>query len=509
MTTTAVPHRAANLEMLELNNIRSKKNVRQHTGNGQGFEDLVQSVREHGILEPIIVRPLMGKDGTSFEIVAGHRRFAAAKKVGYMEIPAVVRELSDQEALEIQVIENLQRADLHPLEEAEGYRQLVAVAKYDVARIAERIGRSAKYVYDRMKLLSLTKENQQLFLEGKITAGHAILLARLKPADQERAADPESEGLFQPERTLWDPRKDEDSDEDLEPAVNLKPRSVRELQGWIDRHVRFDLDSPDLPHLFPETAQLVESAKEEALKVVSITQEHRVQPEAKDGSRIFGPQSWKEVGEELCDHQVMGVIAAGPGRGEAFPVCIDKKKCAVHWGAEQRESKKRAKASAKDGSTGKDRWEKEEERRKAERAAEEEKRKQWAKAQPEILEALAEKVKQAPTKANGLLADIIVKHLHPWQTPKAAAQLVPRGKTADDVLRHVAMQILGAQAVSYRAFHEFPKQAKAFGLDVKKILDGYAPASAQMSAETPTKTKKASPARGKRTKAKKARVSKK
>ena len=255
-----VPERAttgdAPLIPLELI-VPSSTNPRRDVG--AGIEELVESVRAHGVLQPILLRPF---DGCGFKIVAGHRRFEAAKRAGFLSIPAVVRELTDEEALELQVIENLQRSDLHPLEEAEGYRQLMATQHYDVTRIAERIGRSIKYIYDRVKLLSLTERAQRLFLDGRITAGHAVILARLRPFDQERCIGGYNGKhltpgpLFQVERGLWDPDVEEPGGrfdrKEMDPFEDQKPISVRELQGWVDQHVRFNPGAPDVPDLFPE-----------------------------------------------------------------------------------------------------------------------------------------------------------------------------------------------------------------------------------------------------------------
>jgi ParB family chromosome partitioning protein len=159
------------------------------------LEELTASVRKQGILQSLTLRPWPKHrprpDGPApeFEIVIGERRWRAALDAGLANVPALVRDMTDAEAAEAQVVENLQRADLHPLEEAEGYRQLLASKSpaYDVARIAERVGRSVAYIYDRLHLLDLVKETRALFREGRIMAGHAVLLARLKPEDQPTA----------------------------------------------------------------------------------------------------------------------------------------------------------------------------------------------------------------------------------------------------------------------------------------------------------------------------------
>lgn len=152
-------------------------NPRSHFDPAQ-LAELADSIKAKGVLNPLLVRP-NGKKG--FQVLAGARRLRAARGAGLTEVPVIVRELDDEAAFELMLIDNLQRSDIHPLDEAKGYQILMNSPGYDVARIAERVGRSVKYIYDRVKLLSLTKQAQDLFLEGKFTAGHAILLARLKP----------------------------------------------------------------------------------------------------------------------------------------------------------------------------------------------------------------------------------------------------------------------------------------------------------------------------------------
>jgi hypothetical protein len=252
-------------------------------------------------------------------------------------------------------IENNQREDVHPLEEADLYKALLTVDGYDVAKIAAKLHRSVAYVYDRLKLLQLGKPARKLFLEGAIQVGHAIILARLTKEQQALAIGDEDDlrsgGLFEDERTLWHPDQDEDED-GTEPR---KAKTPRELQAWVDEHIRFDRASNDLPQLFPETADALAQAQERRLKVVEITHEHYVQPEAREGGRIIGPRSWKRAdgqrGSKICAHQVLGTIAAGPGRGEAFLVCLAKQTCTVHWGQEQREAKSRARARGEEGAT--------------------------------------------------------------------------------------------------------------------------------------------------------------
>ncbi len=226
----------------------SSRNPRKHF-DPAALAELTESVRQSGVLEPLVVRPAAkGR----YEIGAGSRRYRAAKAAGLATVPCRIRAMDDGTFLELLTVSNLQRADIHPLEEAEGYKDLLTLKGYDVARIAGRVGRSVKYVYDRMKLLQLTKPAKALFFEGKMTAGHAILLARLPAKDQARAIDSDRSGnghiggLFVPDFG--------DEGLGLEEDDQQKPVSVREFDKWIADNVRFTREAAD-PMLFPETAE--------------------------------------------------------------------------------------------------------------------------------------------------------------------------------------------------------------------------------------------------------------
>src|SRR6266704_3355542 len=166
----------------------SKTNPRR-TFDEAKLAELAGNIRQHGVLQPVLVRPLPdGKDGF-FELVAGARRYRASKLAGRESIPATIRELTDTECLELQLIENLQRADVHELDEARGYAALMQMQPdtYTVETLAEKIGRSEKYVYARLRLTHLADEVQQAFYVGKLTVAHAFEIARLQQSDQRRA----------------------------------------------------------------------------------------------------------------------------------------------------------------------------------------------------------------------------------------------------------------------------------------------------------------------------------
>jgi ParB family chromosome partitioning protein len=455
----------------------SPSNPRKHFDPAK-LKELQDSIAASGIYTPLAVRPApKGR----YEIGAGHRRFRAAKALGLPLLPCRIRPMDDAAFLALLAVENPQHDPLHPLEEAEGYRRLMVEGRADVAAIAARVGRSVKYVYDRMKLLQLTKEAKQLFLDGQMTAGHAILLARLTPADQARALDSERSGngrvggLFVSDFG--------DSGLGLEdPDEAVKPVSVREFDRWIADNVRFSKAAPD-PMLFPETATTIQAAVEQKEKIVAITHDYQVPPEARDEKeRTYGPMSWKRADgqdaydrqtgrkakSKVCERSVTGVIVIGPGRGEAFRVCVDRK-CAAHW------PEKKATAGKK---APKDDWQERQRRQNEECAKRAEKEKaegaRWEKARPAILEALVVKIKAAPTGARSQLADIIVRAV---SRSSVNAQLaIGRGTTAEDLVRHAAFLVL-VQVLRdrWQGPREFPKLAKAFGVDVAKILDQAAP----------------------------------
>ena len=136
--------------------------------------DLAQSIREHGIVQPVVVRPAKEKD--HYEIIAGERRWRAAQRAGLAEIPVIVRDVNDRTALELAIIENVQRADLNPVEEAMGYQQLIEEHSYTQADLAQVIGKSRSHVANTLRLLKLPDVIQDMLVNGTLSAGHARTL---------------------------------------------------------------------------------------------------------------------------------------------------------------------------------------------------------------------------------------------------------------------------------------------------------------------------------------------
>jgi len=148
---------------------RNPRNPRR-TFDPTDLEDLSNSIRQHGIVQPVMVRRA-GED--RFEIIAGERRWRAAQMAGLVEIPVIVRDVDDRTALEIAIVENVQRADLNALEEAQGYEQLIAQYGYTQNDLGEVIGKSRSHVANSLRLLKLPDEVRTMLAEGALSAGHA------------------------------------------------------------------------------------------------------------------------------------------------------------------------------------------------------------------------------------------------------------------------------------------------------------------------------------------------
>jgi len=148
------------------------------------LDELVESIRQHGIIQPLIVRPVNGK----FELIAGERRWRASGKLGLATVPIIEREASDRDVLEMALIENLQREDLNPMEEAAGYVRLAKEFSMKQEEIAGRVGKSRAGVANAMRLLDLHPDVQMLVAQGQLTVGHAKVLLSIKDHDNQLLA---------------------------------------------------------------------------------------------------------------------------------------------------------------------------------------------------------------------------------------------------------------------------------------------------------------------------------
>ncbi|HUY26184.1 MAG TPA: ParB/RepB/Spo0J family partition protein [Candidatus Binataceae bacterium] len=316
------------------------------------LDDLKASIAAVGkVLTPLLVRPGAG----GFEILGGARRFRAAKALGLETVPArVLADIDDKTALEIIVIDNLQREDVQPLEEAEGYQALMKEGGYDVEALAKKIGKSQSFVYQRLKLCELITPVKRALASGELTAGHAILLARLQPRDQKEA-------LQTCAREDWD-------DDGGRKAAKIII-SVRELASWIKRELQCDLSAApwkkDDPGLLADagacsacpknTANMVTddaagakpectdrecfqaklAAHLERRKRELAGEETVVEIATEYGSNlpksVHEAYSYRKISstDDKCDHMVKGLVVHGHDIGQVYDICVTKN-CAKH-----------------------------------------------------------------------------------------------------------------------------------------------------------------------------------
>jgi ParB family chromosome partitioning protein len=173
MPSDAAPANVSADRLVPIENItRNPRNPRRHFDDGE-LQDLASSIRQHGIVQPVVTRTLA--DG-QYEIIAGERRWRAAQLAGLVEVPVIVRNVDDRTALEIAIVENVQRSDLNPLEEALGYEQLIAEHGYTQNDLGDIIGKSRSHVANSLRLLKLPSPVRDMLSSGTLSAGHARAL---------------------------------------------------------------------------------------------------------------------------------------------------------------------------------------------------------------------------------------------------------------------------------------------------------------------------------------------
>ena len=255
--TTAVQSEYRNLPLDSL--IESGMNPRRSFDEA-ALNELADSIRSQGVLSPLLVRP---KGPQSFEIVAGARRYRAAQLAGQESVPVRIVELSDAQAIETSIVENLQRRDVHPLEEAQGFAALLHLEEpnYSIEQIAAKCAKSPSFVAARLKLTELSPAVTEAFLKDEIGTGHALLLAKLQSAQQEEALA----ACFR-----------EDYVSGGKPRHILLP--VRQLQEWIERHILLELDSApfpkDDPELVPEAGACIACPKRTGFNTLLFAEIH-------------------------------------------------------------------------------------------------------------------------------------------------------------------------------------------------------------------------------------------
>ena len=209
---------------LKLTDIDPNRGQPRERFDETALRELAESIRAVGVLQPIIVR----KMGERYEIIAGERRYRASRLAGLTEIPAIVRDWDEQKRLEAALVENLQRDDLNPMEEAAGVKRLMEAAGLTQERVAERLGKSRPAVANLLRLLTLPEEVQKMLVDGRLTAGHARALVSVDPSRQVQLANltvQQNWSVRQLERICAQPVK---------PAPKPRPRPDRELTELED-----------------------------------------------------------------------------------------------------------------------------------------------------------------------------------------------------------------------------------------------------------------------------------
>ena len=167
--------------ILKINEVEPNKKQPRKFFNEEALQELSDSIKQHGIVQPLVV----AKKDDYFEIIAGERRWRAAKMAGLKEIPVVIKDLSDQEIMEVALIENIQREDLNPIEEAQAYQRLIKEYNYKQDELAERVSKSRVAVTNSMRLLKLDERVQKMIIDDMISAGHARALLAITDSEKQ------------------------------------------------------------------------------------------------------------------------------------------------------------------------------------------------------------------------------------------------------------------------------------------------------------------------------------
>ena len=199
---------------LNINDIEPKRDQPRKTFDEAALSELADSIALHGVIQPLLVRPI--SDG-GYQLIAGERRWRASRLAGLTEVPVVIREMTDSEAMELALIENLQREDLNPIEEAEGYKLLMDTYSLTQEQAAERVGKSRPAVANAMRLLALPSEVLDLIKEGRISSGHgrtllglndkSVMLKLCGEIEEKQLSVRQLESII---KTLNNPKKDKD-----------------------------------------------------------------------------------------------------------------------------------------------------------------------------------------------------------------------------------------------------------------------------------------------------------
>lgn len=259
---------------LPISKIRPNKGQPRKTFKPEDLAELTDSIKQNGILQPLLVR----KQGDYYEIVAGERRYQAARAAGLEEVPVIIREISDEDVFKLALIENLQRSDLTPLEEAQGYRQLIKDKGLTQEELAQALSKSRSTITNTLRLLDLPQEVQELVDEGKLTAGHARAIL----------AVPSEEGRIRLANKVVEEHLSVRQTESLAPLFSVSQQT--------EKTVRLPV-----PQSFKRAARQMKLALDTNVKVKNVRGKNKIEIEFKSEDELAhivdllaGPGTWSE-----------------------------------------------------------------------------------------------------------------------------------------------------------------------------------------------------------------------
>lgn len=468
--------------------VKSPLNPRKHVDEGK-LADLVESIRQHDVIEPIVVR-LSPENDAEFEIVAGDRRHQAARLAGLSDVPVMIRSLTDAQLLELALQENIHQASMSAIDEAVALDKLATLDPIyrDPKVLAGKIGRSESYVRDRLRLLRLAPEVRDALAAGAITASHGDRIARL-PKEQHAAA---LRACFSPLLVdhafeVWEDEIARAKREGL-PTVRdevdalvraarwdvLAPSVValRAIDDWIREHGKADVAAPEvqeqlLQELGADGSANVDEATAAAADtdvVATLLQlsEDRSWGFSRKQAKAIGVlywEDWKAITGKPCGFATRGAVVHG-GDLRVVDCCVQKRKCRKHWPEEE---KARA---AKDTADQRQRQERERQQREAAEA-------RWKAMAPAAFKAFARHV------AGIKLTASLVKQIVPsWDLKKMGETF---GVTLTD---KNAAQVLALCYVSTWSEQQFSDSSKHYGFDLKSFAKTWQAEQDAKGAET-------------------------
>ena len=317
---------------------------------GKEFKDLVASVKGKGVLVPILARKTSipqtkfradDKDHNFYEVIAGNRRLAAAKEAGLEQIPAKVVEMTDDEAHEAQIVENLQRQDIHPLDEGGAYRELIERSGQEIGSVAVKVGKSKEYIRQRLLLTNLIEKAAEAYRKGKIFDGHAVLIARLGPSDQDKALKEATSRWAPPllaefkswikteiETTLsFQPRvKDEEAMVAVGECLPGCGAKDETLFGPVRKGACTDSKCWGLKMGKWVDYKIYKAGESDAV-LLKVSKEYGEASKGVISRSNYASLSFKK--KEQCEYAQQAIVAEGEDMGQTMMVCVDPK-CDKH-----------------------------------------------------------------------------------------------------------------------------------------------------------------------------------